>query len=203
MKTDRRSQKTIGAIQNTVLQLMCSRRMDEIKIVDLCMAADINRTTFYLHYKNIAEVLKSLLNDMAAQIYDGETDADGTVKIYGTLEFLNACAEALDRYEFFGSFVQKSPDADYFLTNLKNVLSEKIYAHLGRLYGAEAENAKHIIRFLTGGVLDVYVEWLKSGKPVPLDSILQVCAPMVSAGKEILDKMAGGEDRQFGTEYFI
>ena len=195
MRTDRRSQKTIGAIQNTVLQLMCSRRMDEIKIVDLCMAADINRTTFYLHFKNIGEVLKSLLDDMAAQMYEGETGAGGAAKMYGTTEFLNACAEALDRYEFFGAFVQKSPDADYFLTNLKNVLSEKIFAHLGRLYGAEAENAKHIIRFLAGGVLDVYVEWLKSGKPVPLDGVLQVCSPMVSAGKEILERMASGENR--------
>ena len=62
MKTDRRSRKTIGAIQNTTLQLLCTRRLGEIKIVDLCMAADINRTTFYLHFRNIREVLASLCN---------------------------------------------------------------------------------------------------------------------------------------------
>lgn len=133
MKTDRRSQKTIAAIQNTVLRLMCTRRMNEIKIVDLCMAADINRTTFYLHYRNISEVLKSLLDDMAARIFDSEDEANGdTAKGGTTLDFLIACAEALDRYEYFGEFVQKSPDADYFLTCLKNVLSDKIFAGMSR-----------------------------------------------------------------------
>lgn len=193
MKTDKRSQKTISAIQNTALRLMCTQRMNEIKIIDLCMAADINRTTFYLHYKNISEVLHSLLDDMAARIYSNETEKIGSAS--STLEFLNACAASLDGYEYFGRFVQKSPDADYFLTSLKNVLAEKLLL-LGRKYGTETENAKHVIRFLTGGVLDIYVEWLKSGKSVPLESILNLCAPMVSAGKQLLEKMTGGELRQ-------
>ena len=193
MKTDKRSQKTISAIQNTALRLMCTQRMNEIKIIDLCMAADINRTTFYLHYKNISEVLHSLLDDMAARIYSNETEKIGSAS--STLEFLNACAVSLDGYEYFGRFVQKSPDADYFLTSLKNVLAEKLLL-LGRKYGTETENAKHVIRFLTGGVLDIYVEWLKSGKSVPLESILNLCAPMVSAGKQLLEKMTGGELRQ-------
>lgn len=196
MKTDRRSQKTIFAIQNTVLQLLCTRRMNEIKIVDLCMAADINRTTFYLHYHNITEVLKSLLDDMAAQIFE-DNDDENLAKAGGTLEFLTACAETLDRYEYFGAFVQKSSDADYLLTNLKNVLSEKIFHYFSRKYGAAAGNAKYIIRFLAGGVLDVYVEWLKSDKTVALDSVLNVCTPMVTTGKELLEKLTDGEINQF------
>lgn len=202
MKTDRRSQKTISAIQNTALQLMCTRRMNEIKIVDLCMAADINRTTFYLHYRNIAEVLRSLIDDMAAQIFDSEAEAEleteGSEEKTGkTLEFLIACADTLDGYEHFGAFVQKSTDADFFLTSLKNVLSEKIYGYMVRKYGTDTEAAKPVIRFLTGGVLDVYVEWLKSDKSVALGTVLQVCAPMVSAGHAILEKMTDGESKQF------
>ena len=198
MKTVRRSQKTIAAIQNTVLRLMCTRRMNEIKIVDLCMAADINRTTFYLHYRNISEVLKSLLDDMAARIFDSEDEANGdTAKGGTTLDFLTPCAEALDRSEYFGEFVQKSPDADYFLTCLKNVLSDKIFAGMSRKCGSDAADAKHIIRFLAGGVLDVYVEWLKSDKSAALGSVLNVCAPMVAAGQELLEKIAGGENKLF------
>ena len=198
MKTDRRSQKTIAAIQNTVLRLMCTRRMNEIKIVDLCMAADINRTTFYLHYRNISEVLKSLLEDMAARIFDSEDEANGdTAKGGTTLDFLIACAEALDRYEYFGEFVQKSPDADYFLTCLKNVLSDKIFAGMSRKCGTDAADAKHIIPFLAGGVLDVHVEWLKSDKSAAPGSVLTACAPMVAAGQELLEKIAGGENKLF------
>ena len=38
-KKDKRSRKTARAVQNALLRLLCERRIDEIKIVDLCTAA--------------------------------------------------------------------------------------------------------------------------------------------------------------------
>ena len=68
-KMDKRSQKTIRAIQSTLLQLLCAKQVREIKIVDLCTAADINRTTFYLHYTGIADVLEGLRNEITERIF--------------------------------------------------------------------------------------------------------------------------------------
>ena len=62
-KKDKRSRKTARAVQNALLRLLCERRIDEIKIVDLCTAADINRTTFYLHYARIGDVLDELRDE--------------------------------------------------------------------------------------------------------------------------------------------
>ena len=74
---------------------------------------------------------------------------------------------------------------------------DKIFAGMSRKCGTDAADAKHIIRFLAGGVLDVYVEWLKSDKSATLGSVLNVCAPMVAAGQELLEKIAGGENKLF------
>lgn len=150
MKTDRRSRKTIGAIQNTTLQLLCTRRLGEIKIVDLCMAADINRTTFYLHFRNIREVLASLCNEIADRI-NADKRAAAFPKMGGTLEFLTSCAAVIGNFEYFEEFVRKSADADVFLTSLKNVLADRLYAHFCELYANVQLEAKCIIRFLTGG----------------------------------------------------
>lgn len=190
MKTDRRSQKTIAAIQNTVLRLMCTRRMNEIKIVDLCVEADINRTTFYLHFRNIAEVLESLVNEMAAKIFaDGAYEVN--VSSQPVVDFLTACADTLDGYEYFGAFMQKSEDADIFLTRLKNVLAEKISSHIVQRSGMQEGSTKPAVRFLTGGVLDVYTEWLKSDKSIDLGTVLGACAPMVEAGINLLENETG------------
>lgn len=194
MKTDRRSRKTISAIQNTALQLMCSRRMNEIKIVDLCMAADINRTTFYLHYRNIDEVMQSLLDDIASKI--SETEAKSDDQPGEVPDFLAACTEILDSYEYFGEFIQKSPDAECFLACLKNVLSAKILEYISRKYGG-GEKEKIVVLFVTSGLLDVYARWLKSDKTSDLRSVLNVCAPMVSAGRELLQKLADRDKNEF------
>lgn len=190
MKTDRRSRKTIGAIQNTTLQLLCTRRLGEIKIVDLCMAADINRTTFYLHFRNIREVLASLRNEIADRI-NADKRAAAFPKMGGTLEFLTSCAAVIGNFEYFEEFVRKSADADVFLTSLKNVLADRLYAHFCELYANVQLEAKCIIRFLTGGVLDIYAEWLRTDKTVSLETLLNLCAPMVRAGQDLLEKMAG------------
>lgn len=58
-KKDKRSRKTVSAIQSTLLELLCTKRVQEIKIVDLCTAADINRTTFYLHFPEYPTFLKN------------------------------------------------------------------------------------------------------------------------------------------------
>ena len=67
-KKDKRSRKTARAVQNALLRLLCERRIDEIKIVDLCTAADINRTTFYLHYTRIGDVLDELRDEITERI---------------------------------------------------------------------------------------------------------------------------------------
>ena len=57
---DKRSRRTQRIIQTTMLELLCTQPMTSIKIVDLCTQADINRTTFYLHFSSIADVLAGL-----------------------------------------------------------------------------------------------------------------------------------------------
>ena len=67
-KKDKRSRKTVRAIQDTLLRLLCTKRLREIRIVDLCTAADINRTTFYLHFCGLGDVLGSLRAKISSTI---------------------------------------------------------------------------------------------------------------------------------------
>ncbi len=189
-KTDKRSRKTIGAIQNTVLKLMCTRKMNEIKIVDLCTEADINRTTFYLHFAGVADVLQSLRTEIVEKVF-----ADGELLVFlntsgDPLPFLTKVTDVIDGYENFEAFVRSSPDADVFLTTLKNAFSAEIFRRYEAKYERAGKDAIYIIHFLTSGVLDTFTEWLKTEKTVPLSEILDKCAPMVSAGYRTLTQLS-------------
>lgn len=61
-KTDRRTLYTKRVICDAFLKLKNTRSFNDITIADICREAEISRGTFYLHYKNINDVLDELLD---------------------------------------------------------------------------------------------------------------------------------------------
>ncbi len=50
---DRRIRKTEQAVQSAFAKLLSEKSVENITVKNLCEAADINKSTFYLHYKDI------------------------------------------------------------------------------------------------------------------------------------------------------
>lgn len=65
-KTDRRTLYTKAAIKDAFLRVKRSKEYNVITVADICREAEISRATFYTHFKNIAEVLDALLDDVLA-----------------------------------------------------------------------------------------------------------------------------------------
>jgi AcrR family transcriptional regulator len=58
--SDRRYRKTESQIENSMLDLLQRQTFDEILVSDVVHQADINRSTFYLHYQSLDAVLGAL-----------------------------------------------------------------------------------------------------------------------------------------------
>lgn len=186
--TDKRSKKTVSAIQTTVLQMLCRERISEIKIIDLCKNADINRTTFYLHYRGVADVLEGLCAEIVERVYTEDVAAFDFTQPYNALVFLTSCSDVFSSYKYLDDFFCSSKDADFFLIGLKNKFCENIFNKHRTQHGNVPQNAEYIIRFLASGMLDTYVAWLKTDKRVSLETVFQTCAPIIGAGSELLDE---------------
>lgn len=69
--TDRRIRKTEQALQKAFVQMIMEQELTQISVLELCARADINKSTFYLHYRDIydlASKIKSRLLDEAYAI---------------------------------------------------------------------------------------------------------------------------------------
>lgn len=62
-KTDRRTLYTLQIIKDTFLKLINQKNYAKITVAELCREADITRSTFYLHYNTITDVLNNVLDD--------------------------------------------------------------------------------------------------------------------------------------------
>ena len=66
-KNDLRFQKTELAIRNAYISLK-KQNKSAVKVVDLCDAAMINKTTFYAHYETIDHLHKTICNEFVSEV---------------------------------------------------------------------------------------------------------------------------------------
>lgn len=62
-KTDRRTLCTLKVIKDTFLKLINNEPYSKITVTEICREANITRSTFYLHYNSISDVLNDTLDD--------------------------------------------------------------------------------------------------------------------------------------------
>ena len=67
MKTDARVRYTKMIIKDTFLKLLKKKSVDKITVTELCKAADINRATFYTHYEDCYDLLRSIEDEFINQ----------------------------------------------------------------------------------------------------------------------------------------
>ena len=63
-KHDLRVVKTKNGIHQALLQLLQTKPLTHIKVVELCKTANINRGTFYFHYEEVGDVFKELFEEI-------------------------------------------------------------------------------------------------------------------------------------------
>lgn len=62
-KIDRRVRKTKAQLRAGLTKLMCEKSVKEITVKELVDEIDINRSTFYLHYTDINQLLEAFSSD--------------------------------------------------------------------------------------------------------------------------------------------
>ena len=185
-REDKRSKKTIKAIQDALLKILTDMNLSDVRIVELCRLADINRTTFYLHFESASQVLASIREQIVERIFDSYNGNSFLYTLEHPLEFLNICTDVISSYDGFENFVRHSAEAAYFLEKLKKSFAERAFAEFKNENPERNDCAFFIIDFMTAGILYVFIVWLRSKQDIPLSAIFDRCAKLFVACHEAL-----------------
>ena len=183
---DRRSLKTIKSVQDALLHLLTDKKLSEIKVVELCKEADINRTTFYMHYKNTAQVLQSIREQSISEIFEKFGNKSFLYAMQHPLEFFLTCTEIFSTYKNYEKFIRTSVNAFSFLYSLKKSFATKVCHEYKNIIENPNEQYEPIIFFIVSGIVDMYLEWLKSDKTTDLSDLFLSCEPLINEGLKIL-----------------
>lgn len=67
---DRRIKRTKNAVFNAMINLMIEKDVSKITVLELCKRADINKSTFYLHYRSIDDCMQKCFQAIMNGVID-------------------------------------------------------------------------------------------------------------------------------------
>lgn len=159
VKGNRRILYTKKLIKESLIELLQSKKIHQITVTDICKTANINRGTFYTHYKDAYDLLKSMEDELFNQIlvYIEETPVEAykDILLLKALELIKG-NEALCKILFCKHMETNIMDRIIYVANK---------AELDKLVSSQEVDdvfLKYFIKYSVGGILSVIQTWLEN-----------------------------------------
>ena len=162
---DRRIKRTRTAVFNAVLDLMVEKDTSKITVLELCKRADINKSTFYLHYKSMDDCLQNCFQIIM----------NGIINISKKIDY----NEIKHNIEYLSKFKSSSICAPAI-----KMLKENLVASISQSNGFTIEDNYFEVSTITFGVagcIDALIE------PLPVfnkEELGKVIVSMLKSSKE-------------------
>ncbi len=187
---DRRVRRTRRLLKESLLELMRKRRFSELSVRDVTDNADMNRTTFYLHYTDLAQLLRSVETDLLEEaqcLVDAhiqETVADGTVRpvfepiLDFVVEHREICATLFENNEV-------SRFSEHLQQLIRRNGEEIVRAWF---QPTDERQLNHLLCFITYGLIGLLREWFREDMAMPKEQMLTEAEAMVDGAASRLLK---------------
>lgn len=159
-KTDRRVRKTKATIRAGLMTLMQSKSIKEITIKELVDEVDINRSTFYLHYTDIYQLLKSIEEELLEEIIHVIDTHPLLLSTENTLTFIEDIFLILDRNRDICCTLM-GPNGDIsFFRKMEQIIEEKGLEVLTPMFPSDLDDLKYSYSFCLSGCMGLMKTWL-------------------------------------------
>lgn len=116
--------KTKEAIRTVFAEMVKEKQdLNKITVTELVRRANINRSTFYLHYNDIFDIVSELEHSLMSSILDKNPQSREEM-----LQFLNDLMELIRKNENLYRQILASDSPVYFLRKMRREIAAKIMA---------------------------------------------------------------------------
>ena len=167
IKIVKRSQRTREALNKTLAQMMIKQNINDITIKNLVVLANINRSTFYLHYTDIFDLLQEMENDIISQIqkvldsYPSLSRAQSYSFVTDLISVFEANRDSLK------ALMGYHGDA-FFIQRMEDVIESKVRKQINLIYCFNKSIApEYVYSFLRSGCIGMLKTWIFSDCVTP------------------------------------
>jgi AcrR family transcriptional regulator len=179
-QTDRRVRKTRDKLRQILIEMLRKRDLKDISVLELTAQADVNRGTFYLHYKDIYDLYEQIETDIIQDFVNLITAEDLTATgirehlLLSAFRFLEANVTVID--------VILHVDETKFLDRMLTVIKPQSDAEWRQFFPlGDPQLFEYYYTFITSACIGLFRQWFYQGRRESPDFMAQLSMKLVSS----------------------
>lgn len=179
---DARVRKTKRLLRTNLAKLMEEKSVGDITVKELCAACDINRSTFYLHYKDVYDLLHSIETQLEEGFERVLSQAPIEALYTGQSGHVldGVCQYLADNADICRLFLCRASDNMALVNRVKAVVQDRALAQWRRLYGGRTEWYEYTFAFIASGCIGMLQLWLQNGMPQPPERMAKLMEAFIA-----------------------
>lgn len=170
-KMDRRVKYTKHVLKETLIALMKENHISKISVKQICEIGDVNRSTFYAHYKDpydlLSQIEQETLSDIQSLIFNNLPQKQTRIPRESLCIILKYAAQ---NAELFQILLSERTDLAFRKELIKMVKELGLIENRLR-YKNKEKVAKYIQLYALNGTISILSEWLRAGMVEPIEEI--------------------------------
>lgn len=170
-KSESKYFNTAVRMDEALMSLLEKKDFSYITVKEICEVAQVNRSTFYLHYENTSDLLNETLeyiNERFLSSFKTNTSQimnkikAGTLDelIFITPEYLNPYLNYIKENKRLFILVSKYPELFHSQVKYENMYLY-IFEPIFERFSLEKNERKYMLAFYIHGIMGIVMEWLK------------------------------------------
>ena len=182
---DLRIIKTKAALKEAMtFYILSDKDYMNVSVKEICEKANVNRRTFYLHYKHIGELVLDIQDDLSTGFYERTKQYDHLKQVKEVVSEFFYLLNSNPLHEK----ITLNPTLDDFREKMRLKTMEKLNEtnNLPLMETFDDLKQKIIARFYNQTCVYAYREWFKQGKKTPINQVIELVVGLITEGLNYL-----------------
>jgi AcrR family transcriptional regulator len=184
-RLDPRVIRTRQLLRDALTSLIHERDFAALTVKDITDRATLNKTTFYLHYKDIDDLLIQSMADLQEELVKalGQPKVTKDNLTNGVRDILILVFEHFARYREFYDAVLNKIGTPPVIAALQNPIETAVQRAVTRLHNPDSSiDTDLIIRFMSSACIGLIQQWLVTNAERSAEHMAEQCAHLLIYG---------------------
>ncbi len=180
---DRRIKRTKMLLQNALVDLMLEKAVGKISVKELTQKADVNRSTFYLHYLDIYDMLEQMENEFVETIQGFFHDFFTPLPTSMPLTLFVNILEWLEQDKEYYVKLLRGSASGYIFEELESRIRDEFLTLLYLIFlDEESLDLRTRVNFTVSGTVGVLRMWVMEGGNISLVELSETIDDILNNG---------------------
>ena len=189
--TDRRVRRTKARLRQALAQLLLEKDLSSITVRELTDLADVNRGTFYTHYRDLYDMLEQMEQEMFQELEDMLDSYASDILQQDITPILRDVFRFVGRNKDLCQVFLARQAVDRFSQRLNTLIYHKCLAEWRELYqrypnlsglADRPEEGNYALEFAVAGAVGLIRAWLERGAQESPEEMAQLTGQLILSG---------------------